>query len=361
MSRRKMPRWAAFGSIAAVAALLVGCAGPATVDDSSSEGGSDEIVEVRIVLAVNKELAGENANLHVANELGYAEENGIRFVLESALGSTDGTKLVSTGQAEAAYPSPFVSITARASGVPIVSVFNTLQTNIFGFAVKPDSDIKDIADLKGKKVALGDGGWTVIAAPLLASAGLTVDDIEWVVAGERRQLAVEQGDVDAVLTWEMEYQNWADQGLDFRVFGQDSVPYQSNGLVMSEELIAQDPDLVRSIVRAAAMGAEFIQYNPEAAAEISASMYEGTTPNSQEGMTAVVEKLAELMAGGDASTDGYGVHRVDDWQSLADSLFDDGVIGAEVDTSEMLTNEFIEYANDFDKERVQQDAENYEG
>ncbi|SJN09371.1 Hydroxymethylpyrimidine ABC transporter, substrate-binding component [Leucobacter sp. 7(1)] len=315
--------------------------------------------DVRVVLAVNKELAGENANLHVANELGYAEENGIRFVLESALGSTDGTKLVSTGQAEVAYPSPFVALTARASGVPIVSVFDNLQTNIFGFAVKPNSPIASIADLKGKKVALGDGGWTVIAAPLLASAGLTIDDVEWVVAGERRQLAVEQGDVDAVLTWEMEYQNWADQGLEFRVFGQDSVPYQSNTLVMSEELVKSDPDLVKAIARASAMGAEFIQHNPEAGAQIATQTYEGTTPQSLEGMTAVVTKLAELMAGGEGGTDRYGAHRADDWQGLADSLFADGVIGAEVDVSTMLSDDFIDYANDFDRDRVRQDAEGY--
>lgn len=339
------------------ATLFTSCSGAG--GEATNQAEADGIREVKVVLAVNKELTGENANLHVANELGYAEENGIQFEIESALGSTDGTKLVSSGQAHLAYPSPFVAITARASGVPVVSVFDQLQTNIFGFAVKPESDISSIQDLKGKKVALGDGGWTVIAAPLLASAGLTVDDVEWVVAGERRQLAVEQGEVDAVLTWEMEYQNWEDQGLEFSVFGQDSVPYQSNTLMTSEELIEDDPELIESALRAAAMGAEFIRHNPEAGARISSEAFTGTTPETPQGMTAVVSKLSELMSGGTASTDGYGIHRPDDWQTLAHALYDDDVIGAEVDIEAMLTDEFIEYANDFDHDRVKADAEAY--
>lgn len=347
----------AIAALALPLLLLTACAGGPASDKAESEDG---ITTVKIVLPMAKEQSGTIAYLHAAEALGYTRENGIRFEFESALGSTDGTKLVTTGQAQATYPSPFVSVTARASGLPIVSVFNSLQTNIFGFAVTPGSDIRTIADLKGKKVALGDGGWTVIAAPLLASAGLTLDDVEWVVSGENRQLAVQQGEADAVLTWEMEYQMWWAQGLEFEVFGQDSTDFQCNGIVVSEQLIAEDPDLVKAIVRAAAMGAHFVVTNPEAGARIALDAYPDAEPSTLEGMLPIVEKQAELLTGGNALQDGYGVHNAQVWQELIDSLYADGVIGTEISADDLVTNEFIAYANDFDRDRVEKDAANYE-
>lgn len=352
-----------FSVVGVVAALLLsGCAteGEQTpVADGDATATEGEITTIRVVLPRARELAGEDAYLHVANELGYAEENGIRFEFESAIGSTDGTKLVTTDQAEVTVPSPFVSITARASGLGVTSVFTTLQENIFGFGVKPGSDITSIADLKGKKVALGDGGWTVIAAPVLASAGLSVEDVEWVVAGERRQLSVVEDEVDAVLTWEMEYQNWADQGVDVSFFGANDVDFQANGLVVADSFLADEPELVKAIVRSAAMGAAFVTANPEAAARIASGTFEGVTPKTDQGMVAVVEALSGLMNGGDANEMGYGIHDVASWDGLVEALYQNGVIDEPFPASDLVTNEFIEYANGFDLARVQNDARDF--
>lgn len=339
----------------AISVLATACG-----DNGTAPSGADEVENVRVVFPRAKELAGEDVYLHIANELGYAEENGIRFTFESAIGTTDSTKLITTGQGEVAYPSPFVSITARSTGLPIKSVFDTLQWNIFGFGVREDSPLTSVADLEGKKVALGDGGWTIIAAPLLKAHGLTTDDVEWVVAGERRQLAVWEGDVDAVLTWEMEYQNWAAQGIPLRTFGQDAVNFQSNGLVMADSVIEENPDLVRAIARSAAMGAVFMHENIEAAAQIALEAFPGVTPPDFDGMVEVVRALDSLMFYETSEEHGLGYHVEEYWTQEIQDLFDAGVITEMIEATDVTTNEFIDYANDFDHERVRQDARDFE-
>ncbi|MFC1945156.1 TAXI family TRAP transporter solute-binding subunit [Chloroflexota bacterium] len=74
-----------------------------------------------------------------------------------------------------------------------------------GWAVKPDSDIQSFADVKGKKIAIniGSGTSTLVAKALLAYAGLTEDDIEWIQypnnTGTERAIA--RGEADVGLMW----------------------------------------------------------------------------------------------------------------------------------------------------------------
>ncbi|NPV54802.1 MAG: ABC transporter substrate-binding protein [Firmicutes bacterium] len=315
---------------------------------------------VKVVFPRARELAGEDVYLHIANKMGYAAEEGIQFTFESALGTVDCTKLISTGQADVAYPSSYVAITARSKGLPIKMIYDTLQTNIFGFGVRPDSGIKSIRDLKGKKIALGDSGWTVIAAPILKAAGLTEKDVEWVVAGEGRQLAVWEKKTDAVLTWEMEYQNWASSGISLRFLaGQDYLDYQSNGLTVSDALIQKRPDLVERIARAAAKGAVFSLENPEAAAEIALETFPGVTPKSFKGMVDVVKALNALMAPPWTKDKGLGVCLMEKWQKQIDDMYAAGVILNKIRAEDVVSNRFIKAANDFDHERIRQDARNY--
>lgn len=348
------------GVLCAVGAAAIVAVAACGSGASSNRVQDGDLTVVRVVLPRAMELAGEDAYLHAAEELGYAAENGITFEFESAIGTADGTRLVTTGQAEVTVPSPFVAITARATDLPIKSVFTTLQTNIFGFGVTPGSDIDSVEDLRGKRIALGDGGWTVIASPLLAASGLTEDDVEWVVAGERRQLAVDQGEVDAVLTWEMEYQNWADQGVDVDFFGADTVDFQANGLVVAEDLIEDDPELVEAIVRSAAMGAAFVTENPEAAAAIALDTFEGVTPQTPEGMLDVVNALVTLLNGGLAEQEGYGHANIETWDDLIAELAAEDVISSTFPATDLVSNEFIDHANDFDRERVAEEARDYD-
>ena len=68
--------------------------------------------------------------------------------------------------------------------------------------VKPDSDIKKVSQLKGKKVSYSTGTITqYLLLNALTKAGLSFDDVEAVnFVGLGGQVAFENGDVDAAVT-----------------------------------------------------------------------------------------------------------------------------------------------------------------
>ncbi len=309
---------------------------------------------VRVVFPRAKELAGEDVYIHIAEKLGFAAEEGITFVeWESALGALDSLKLVATGQADIGYPSSYVLITGVSQGIPTKMVYDTLQKQIFCFGVRPESDIDDIADLKGKSVAVGTAGWTVIAAPLLKKAGIRVEDINWVVAGEQRQMLAWEGKTDAVFTWEMEYQNWADRGMTFRVLGgPDYLDYQSNGWVVSNKLIEENPNLVERICRALAKGAWFSICNPYAAADVALKTFPGVTPTTYKGMVTVVKALNNLMYAEWTPKNGLGWMNYEFWQNQINDMYEFGTIEKQLKAEDVVTNQFIKAANDFDHERI---------
>lgn len=85
--------------------------------------------------------------------------------------------------------------------VVILDVFQQDQNYIFGFGVRKDSGINDLADLKGKIISVGDVGWTVLIDPLLKlTVGFTTQDCEVVSAGPGRAQLVAAGKADAVFT-----------------------------------------------------------------------------------------------------------------------------------------------------------------
>jgi len=320
--------------------------------------------DVRVVFPRAKELSGEDVYLHIAEKLGFAKEEGIRFSgWESAIGALDNLKMIATGQAEISYPSSYVIITGVSQQVPVKMVYDTLQKQIFIFGVRPDSPIKSIQDLKGKKVSVGTAGWTVIAAPLLKKAGIKVEDIEWVVAGESRAIVGWEGKVDAVFTWEMEYQNWADRGMNFRVEGlggTDYLDYQSNGLAASNKLIQENPDLIQRVCKAAAKGAWFSICNPYAAADIALHTFPGTTPDTYSGMVAVVKALNNLMFANWTPEKGLGWHNLQFWQNQIDDMYEFGTITTKIKAEDAVTSQSIKAANDFDHERIRSLAIGYQ-
>ena len=130
----------------------------------------------------------DDPHMVVAQELGYFEEEGIDFVLEQSIGVND-CKMVAMGQGDIAIPSPYIYLKSVEEGLPIISFAQLDQINIFCYAVRPDSDIKTFADLKGKTIVLGDPAWSMISNPNLIAAGLDPDkDVTYVVGGREGTL-----------------------------------------------------------------------------------------------------------------------------------------------------------------------------
>lgn len=321
--------------------------------------GPKELDEVTMIFPRSVEVL-DDAHLHAAVAMGYFEEEGIDVTFETSYGTSD-VRMIASGQGDFAYPSPYIQLMAHEEDLPIISVYQVDVRNIFGFSVLPDSDIKTIADLKGKTISLGDPAWTSISDPMLIHAGLDpATDVEYVVAGENRAQMVAEGELDAVLTWEKEYQLWDAQGIALRYMsGEDVLQNCSNSLIVSLDTYKNNKELIVRYLRAVAKGAYFTKLNPRAATEIVLEKFPTIEVEFEDALKAI-EALVYIDHNEDTEKFGYGYHNADAWTINVQDALRAGMISEEVPLDQIYTNEFVDEINDFDHEAIEKDAANYQ-
>ena len=96
-----------------------------------------------------------------ALEMGYFGD--LQTEMEPGIAeATSGGKAVAEGQADMSYVSPGVFSALLDAGTPLVSAWHHVAQETFDFAVPKGSDITEVSQLEGMRVALGDPGWTLI-------------------------------------------------------------------------------------------------------------------------------------------------------------------------------------------------------
>jgi NitT/TauT family transport system substrate-binding protein len=158
-------------------------------------------------------------------------------------------------------------------------VLTTHEREIFSLIVRDElrDQVKQVADLKGKKVGFstpGAGSWA-FASLYLKKAGLNPEtDLEFVSLGADAGViysALQTGKVDAFASWEPTTSRAISSGVAYPLIaiwnegdhkqwvGSDRA--LGFGLVTREDVIQSKPDLVRRMVSAEKKGLDFIRAN----------------------------------------------------------------------------------------------------
>ena len=303
--------------------------------------------------------------IYAAQDMGYFDELGVEVELEAGpLGGANVVSLLPAGQADMSFPSPGVLAASIDAGIPVILGFEMTATQVFDFAILADNDeIQTVQDLEGKTIALGSAAWQPIVDPILAEAGIDLSTVTYVENAQWNQ-AVAQGLADAALAWEGLRAQWDAIGLDFKyLIGSEFSNDPSNGYtIRSADL--EDEELANGLAcffRGLAMGLEFSRLNPQAAAQMTYDRF----PAVQEQMDPelALESMRQLMFTFNAMNArgfGYGYSDLEAWQSYFDRIYDLGQIENPIAVEDAVTNYFVEFANDFDHERVAADAEAFE-
>jgi NitT/TauT family transport system substrate-binding protein len=302
-----------------------------------------------------------NCNLYAAEYLGYFKEEGIDIKFEEAIGTVDA-KMVSTGHAQFAYPSPGIILTSLEAGLDIIAVHANQPVNIFGFAYNKGK-IKDWSDFKGKSIALGDASWKSIGAPIIKAAGLDPEkDVSWTTAGDARYQATASGQTDTLLTWDVEYGYLLGLGFDFDYLDADAVlPQLSNSVIVSTKYAEEHADTIRGFSRALAKAQYFTLKNPAAVADITLRKYPGIDA-AFDGAVKTVEYQVESYFG---STDEerretlekIGLFREERWETTVKAAVDSGIISKPIPLEKIYTNDFVN--DSWNRADVEEDAKNY--
>jgi NitT/TauT family transport system substrate-binding protein len=314
-----------------MAIALSACASP----QSANEAG--QLMKIRLPMGYIPNI--QYAPFYVAVEKGYFKEAGIELEFDYKF-ETDGVALLGAGELPFAVASGEQVLLARAKGLPVTYVAAWYQQYPVSVVARSEAGILVPQDLKGKKIGLpGLFGANYIGLRALLNAGeLTESDVTLDAVGFNQVELVAAGQQDIIVGYAAnEPIQLKAQGIavtEMRV--SDYAQLAANGLLASEKVIAEDPELVRRFVGAFLKGLQDTIANPEEAFTLS----EPHIPNFSE-LDAGLQKqiLATSIEQWQAERLGYSDPQA--WQNMQDVLLDMDLISEELDLSKAFTNEFI--------------------
>ena len=231
------------------------------------------------IVVSNFGVAANGMPYAIAMEKGFFKAEGadVSGILSSAGGGTTVRNLMtghlSFGEIDLAGT---VAAIQQGADLKIVSD-NVLTVAEFVWAVKPDSPIKTVADLKGKKIGYTNPRSTSQALDilLLEAAGLKPDDAELVKTGGFGEavVALNLGLIDASAIADPV---WSKNKSQFRVLvsASDVLPPLCNVIgVTTGEAAATKGDFIRAVLRGRRKAVEFMLAHPDEAADIVAKAY----------------------------------------------------------------------------------------
>ncbi len=318
--------------IIALLSIFISACGsaPASVDPTA-------LTHIRLPMGYIPNI--QYAPYYVAVEKGYFAEAGLEIEFDYSF-ETDGVSLVGAGQLPFAVVSGEQVPMARAQGLPVVYVAAWYKDYPVSVVSKTEQGITSPADLAGKKVGLpGLFGANYIGfVALLHANNLSESDITLDSVGFNQVEALVTDQEDAVVGYSAnEPIQLAAQGYtvnEIRVA--DYVSLASNGLLTSEMMLKDNPELVRAMIAAFLRGVEYTAAHPDEAYEISKNYIENLT----EGDEAVQKQvLATSIEFWQLENPGYSDPQA--WENMNQLLAEMTLIPEPIDISAAYSNEFL--------------------
>jgi NitT/TauT family transport system substrate-binding protein len=208
--------------------------------------------------------------IRLAQGKGYFKEAGLTVNFATGRGGVDVAKQVGAGNAPLGGIVADAPIVVRQNGVPVKIVCLFGGKGFMQLVVRADSGIEKPADLKGKTITVMSFQDTTFYAllGLLASAGLTKDDVDIQSAGP---VGVWQMVATGKSVGMAGVPDWIPPveaaGVAVKVLPTDEFfPHMAQAVAASDQIIKDKPDMVRAFVKAALHGMKDIMDDPNAAA-----------------------------------------------------------------------------------------------
>ena len=345
----KLIRGAGFAALA----LLLAAARPALADDTLS------------VHLGNKTPPLMNTLNLVAEGAGFYKEEHLKVttVLVDGYGSTKALEHCSNGTGDICPIGIEPLITEEAQNLRL-KMFLT-RASKFGYviAVLKDGPIKSLADLRGQNVGVHSitGASAVFATQSsLAGAGLKPNDYKLVAIGidDEALAAFTSGKVAAAALPLYELIPYMVSGTKMRIFHHSTLgAFPNAGYAASPETIATKGKALSHFSRAIVKASLLIRYNPSAAAR--ALLVADGKPFTDEDLR---KKTADLTAweddlpASDPTSRRIGGFSIAGMQRYSELLAQGGVSKTPVPAADVVTVQFIKFANDFDRKAFKKRA-----
>jgi putative hydroxymethylpyrimidine transport system substrate-binding protein len=215
-----------------------------------------------------------NVGILTAAERGYFDDVGIELTITSPVVPENPLGYVAEGSVELGIsPEPQV-VMEKEKGAPVVAVGSVLPRSTESMIWLEKSKIRDLADLKGKTIAIpGVPYQRAFLEILLAKAGLTLEDVKVKRVSFDLVPALVSGQADAIFggTWNLEGTDLEARGLEPVVVRTRSLgipDYDQLVLIARPAFVEKEPDLIRDFMSAVARGTIAAIEDPKAAVQL---------------------------------------------------------------------------------------------
>ena len=315
------------------ALLLASC-------QKTAPAASQELVPVTLPVGYIPNV--QFAPMYVAIEKGFYREQGLDVSMDYNM-ETDSVALIGAGELDFAIVSGEQVLLGRAQELPVVYVMAWYQEYPVGVASLAESNIKDPQDLVGKKVGIPGlyGASYIGLRALLQANGLQESDLTLDSIGYTQTEALMNGLEDAVVIYVAnEPLKLNAEGYDVNVLRtSDSIDLVGNGLVTSEKMIEEHPDVVRGMVTATLQGIAYTTEHPAEAFEICKKYVDtlaSLTPEEQEVQRQVLDASIPMFA-----VEKNGATELQAWQNMQSVLLEMGLMSQPISLDKAFTNEFL--------------------
>ncbi len=317
-------RWLLILSLLAVLMALSGC------------GRADEPEAITIAMGFTKNV--QFAPMYVALEKGYFADQGIEVTLDYG-SETDLLQRLGAGDLAYAVGSGDQVVMARASGLPVRYIVNWYRRFPVCVVTMADSGIDTPADLAGKTVGIpvlsGASyiGWVAFAEEV----GLDSANVDLRAIGYTQTASLLEHRVDAAVCYAMnEPVQMAAAGEQINVFYLDQYTgLVSNGLITSDQVIADQPEQVQAVVDAFLQGLAYTNEHPDEAFAIVRQYIPEMDDETAVLQRAVLDECIHYW-----QADHLGYNDPGMWQESVSLLQHLGLVG-EVEPTDLYSNEFI--------------------
>lgn len=239
--RRQLFRFSVFGAL-----FVLGCAGA----QSTNRAADDAIALPNpLRLTVTDELGAEALGRdYGAFQAALATALGVAVELVPVNDQVSGVLLLQKGDVDLALvgPSEYVVIQARTNAIPVIGVTRPDYRSIL--AVRSDSPIRSVQDLRGKTLALSDVGSTsghLGPVKMLVDAGLEPQ------ADVTVQMLGDDGSIEALTAGKVEA--WGGSLTDYRAMvGDDPAAFRvvQEGEPLPSDLLVANSQMPGAVVMA---------------------------------------------------------------------------------------------------------------